>query len=260
MAERPQSGKSSGRLGPAGRPCLAYSTGALTASSGRPANPSIVPSPAGPAARGERTGPGRWPPGIDGYAELVHPAPGAGLTLAARHRLDVALMDIRLPRLDGIEVTRRLLAEPREPPTRVLVLTTFDLDEYVYEALRAGASGFLLKDVPPEAARARGLCGRGRRGTAGALDHPSPDRAVRAAAGPRPPILAFPPRAHRARARRAQAARPRDIERRDRRATSRRRGDRQDRRRVRARKARPARRHPCRRLRLRVRAVGPGSG
>jgi DNA-binding NarL/FixJ family response regulator len=72
------------------------------------------------------------------------------LELAARHRLDVALMDIRMPRLDGIEATRRLLAEPRKPPTRILVLTTFDLDDYVYEALRAGASGFLLKDVPPE--------------------------------------------------------------------------------------------------------------
>jgi DNA-binding NarL/FixJ family response regulator len=72
------------------------------------------------------------------------------LELAARHRFDVALMDIRMPRLGGIEATRRLLAEPREPPTRVLVLTTFDLDDYVYEALRAGASGFLLKDVPPE--------------------------------------------------------------------------------------------------------------
>jgi DNA-binding NarL/FixJ family response regulator len=72
------------------------------------------------------------------------------LELAARHRLDVALMDIRMPRLDGIEATRRLLAGPRKPPTRVLVLTTFDLDDYVYEALHAGASGFLLKDVPPE--------------------------------------------------------------------------------------------------------------
>jgi DNA-binding NarL/FixJ family response regulator len=57
-------------------------------------------------------------------------------------------MDVRMPVLDGISATRELLAEPAEPPTRVLVLTTFDLDEYVYDALRAGASGFLLKDAP----------------------------------------------------------------------------------------------------------------
>ena len=82
---------------------------------------------------------------------VVEAGDGAeALDLARRHRVDVVLMDIRMPRLDGIEATRRLLAEPRNPPTRVLVLTTFDLDEYVYEALRAGASGFLLKDVPPE--------------------------------------------------------------------------------------------------------------
>ena len=54
-----------------------------------------------------------------------------------------------MPELDGLEATRRLLAAARRPP-RVLILTTFDLDEYVYEALRAGASGFLLKDAPPE--------------------------------------------------------------------------------------------------------------
>jgi DNA-binding NarL/FixJ family response regulator len=65
-----------------------------------------------------------------------------------RLRPDVALMDIRMPELDGIAATRRIVAE--QPDTRVLVLTTFDLDEYVFESLRAGASGFLLKDAPAE--------------------------------------------------------------------------------------------------------------
>jgi len=63
---------------------------------------------------------------------------------------DIVLMDIRMPELDGIEATRRLLADAPEGSVRVLMLTTFDLNEYVYEALRAGASGFLLKDTPPE--------------------------------------------------------------------------------------------------------------
>jgi DNA-binding NarL/FixJ family response regulator len=70
------------------------------------------------------------------------------LALADKYTIDVALMDIRMPNLDGIEATRRLLE--RSPGTKVLMLTTFDLNEYVYEALRAGASGFLLKDAPPE--------------------------------------------------------------------------------------------------------------
>jgi DNA-binding NarL/FixJ family response regulator len=62
---------------------------------------------------------------------------------------DVVLMDIRMPELDGLEATRRILDGSEEAP-KILMLTTFDLDEYVYEALRAGASGFLLKDTPPE--------------------------------------------------------------------------------------------------------------
>jgi DNA-binding NarL/FixJ family response regulator len=65
-----------------------------------------------------------------------------------QHHPDVVLMDIRMPGIDGLEATRRLLREDRDRP-RVLILTTFDLDEYVYESLHAGASGFLLKDAPP---------------------------------------------------------------------------------------------------------------
>ena len=69
---------------------------------------------------------------------------------ARRLRPDVVLMDIRMPRLDGLEATRRLAGPGATDPVRVLILTTFDLDEYVFEALRAGASGFLLKDLPRE--------------------------------------------------------------------------------------------------------------
>lgn len=73
------------------------------------------------------------------------------IRLATELRPDVVLMDIRMPGLDGIQATERILMQVRDGPVQVLVLTTFDHDEYVYEALRAGASGFLLKDALPEA-------------------------------------------------------------------------------------------------------------
>jgi DNA-binding NarL/FixJ family response regulator len=70
--------------------------------------------------------------------------------LAESLRPDVVVMDVRMPILDGIEATRRITALPGEPRPRVLVITTFDLDEHIIDALRGGASGFLVKDAPPE--------------------------------------------------------------------------------------------------------------
>ncbi|MGH2752183.1 MAG: response regulator [Actinomycetota bacterium] len=69
---------------------------------------------------------------------------------AKSERPDVILMDVRMPNMNGIEATRQIVDKDDVDPIRVLILTTFDLDEYVYDALRAGASGFLLKDAPPE--------------------------------------------------------------------------------------------------------------
>jgi DNA-binding NarL/FixJ family response regulator len=83
--------------------------------------------------------------------EVVGEASDGGEALEEVRRLlpDLVLMDVRMPELDGIEATRRLMADA-SIPTKVVMLTTFDMDEYIYEALHAGASGFLLKDVPPE--------------------------------------------------------------------------------------------------------------
>jgi DNA-binding NarL/FixJ family response regulator/class 3 adenylate cyclase len=74
----------------------------------------------------------------------------AAVELVIRERPDVVLMDIRMPEMDGVEATRRITRDERLASTRVLILTTYDLDEYVFEALRAGASGFLLKDTLPD--------------------------------------------------------------------------------------------------------------
>jgi DNA-binding NarL/FixJ family response regulator len=89
---------------------------------------------------------------VDGEDLAVVGEAGDGHQAIARARElqpDVVLMDIRMPDLDGLEATRRIVADPHLPSVRVIVLTTFDLDEYVYRALRVGASGFLLKDVEP---------------------------------------------------------------------------------------------------------------
>src|ERR1700758_5318146 len=96
-----------------------------------------------------------------GIAAILRAAPGyevvgeacdgeEAVKMAELTEPDVVLMDIRMPETDGIAAPRRILGSGRPSPPRILILTTFDLDEYVYRALRAGASGFVLKDTPPE--------------------------------------------------------------------------------------------------------------
>ena len=129
---------------------------------------------------------------------------------------DVVLMDIRMPGLDGLEATRRLLTSLAGGCRHVLMLTTFDLDEYVYEAMKAGASGFLLKDIRPEQlADAVRVVDDWRR-AARAGDHAPPDRAVRQPAGAQPRRAATARRAVRAGARGVEADRPWSLQRRDR--------------------------------------------
>jgi DNA-binding NarL/FixJ family response regulator len=90
--------------------------------------------------------------GTDPEIEVVGEAADgeAAVELVGREHPDVILMDIRMPEVDGVEATRRITADERLSSTRVLILTMFDLDEYVFDALQAGASGFLLKDTDPD--------------------------------------------------------------------------------------------------------------
>jgi DNA-binding NarL/FixJ family response regulator len=165
---------------------------------------------------------------------------------------DVALMDIRMPGTNGLEATRRLAGDP-DLRTRILILTTFDLDEYVFEALRAGAAGFLLKEAPPEqlidAVRtiAAGDALLGARVTRRVIE------AFRAAARTRR-ARARAARADRARGRRPAPARAGAIEPRDRGRAVRQRDHREDPRRPHPRQARPAGPRAGGDLRLRERA------
>lgn len=113
----------------------------------------------------------------------------AGVALAVAERPDVVLMDIRMPGVDGIEATRRIVADQRLRGTGVVVLTTFDTDEYIFDAIRAGASGFLLKNAEPDELRAAVRTVAGGE----ALLSPSVTRRVMAAlaTSPQPPDRAL---------------------------------------------------------------------
>ena len=169
---------------------------------------------------------------------------------AARFDPTVILMDIRMPELDGLQATRRILAT--DNTARILILTTFGLDEYVYEALSAGASGFVLKDDPPEqlieavrtVAAGDALLSPAITQTRDQPIHPHPS--PRAAERTR--------RAHRTRARHPPAHRPRPVQRRDRRGALHQRDDRQDPRHAHPPETRPPRPRPSRRARIPDRA------
>ena len=166
------------------------------------------------------------------------------------HRPDVVLMDVRMPGVDGIEATRRITATEDSP--RVLVLTTFDLDEHVFAAMEAGASGFLLKDVAPDdLVHAVRVVARGEAMLAPALIKRLLERF--AAAGSLAGLSGCCRSPVRTRGRRRPAGRPRMLQRRDRGRAVPQRGDREDLRLQAAHQARSARPRTDRGLGLRVR-------
>ncbi|WP_151770143.1 response regulator [Streptomyces abyssomicinicus] len=123
--------------------------------------------------------------GVDVVAEAANGA--EAVDAVRRTRPDVVLMDVRMPEMDGLEATRRILAGGACDPPRVIILTTFDLDEFVYAALSAGASGFLLKDVTPEhLVSAVRLVRTGDALLAPAITRRLVERYARQAAGPGP--------------------------------------------------------------------------
>ena len=179
------------------------------------------------------------------------------IDLVRRRRPRVVLMDVKMPDLDGIEATRRIVAEAGDE-TAVLVLTTFDADEYIYNALRAGASGFLLKDVPAEQLiEAVRIVARGDALIAPAVTRRLVEAFIRTAPAHAPGELRdLTPREIEV----LTLRRARTVELRDRRRSGPERGDRQDARQARAGEARRARPRPGGRVRLRGRPRDPRLG
>ena len=152
----------------------------------------------------------------DGITVVGEAANGeAAARRCAAHGPDVVLMDIRMPGMDGLEATRLITGDPAAAP-KVVMLTTFDLDEYVYEALRAGASGFLLKDVAPARPDRRRPRRRGGRRPARPVGDAPPHRGVRAPAAGNVAVTAAAGLADRPGAGRAPAAGEGPQQRRDR--------------------------------------------